>query len=926
MAKGTYTVKKMSGFSLIEALIALVVLSFGLLAVAKFQSTLVAGSAYSKARSEAVQLAQQKLDELRTYSTEPGLVANLMDATLDTTLEFTTDVVDQTYPTTAEAISGVNADFSRQWDVACAADSCSVVVNVSWTDLRQGLQTVSLNTNLGWKNPRGTADLASNDFTPLVPSATGRAYLGDGTVTQDQLDAGTANDDGTVTIFDVGDDTVLVDTTANDDGTYNIVLTLEDACVSGSCLDFVKISGRVYRDIDGNPTVDLADIYVLASDAAYCARDIPNITTTSPNGNYEYYDYTCYLGGGWHGNIGVIFNDGGNQDYACIGDPTSPNVEDGDGTNNWRQMELAIRRVYRGMTFIGSASSPVLLPEGTLYYSQGIGDAVVLPDPAWPARYYGHDFVVTRITGTATGTKCLNALTRADSDTNSDGSAGDLFYGVSTDFVCLNEELVPETFKYLDTFKTGHYAKNYCPYDPSRGPALAYYVTGTVSVSAPAVLDGTEILNSVNPDNCSFVESLANLEALVATEVTGKSSVNYACLVYDWGNGWTGSVYVTPGPGLLCDPAIDYTAITSNQTGQNFACVPLAEMTITGSLTAYMNDVGELAGTTVTAVRTNLNGTLAEPVECDVMPDSGTVATYSCTVYEEAISSGWWGTVTATPPAGITCNQTSKTWAEGEKITADATAFDAFCSGPVTTLPITGILTGVSDTTAATLPLVSSNTDGACEVLRVDGSWDFTYTCDVTFNYLSGWTGTITVSDPVDNSLSCTGETIWGGSGITESSSSTALVSCNTTDDVFIRGSISVYYPSDTAYCEDLDSPLLTHNICPAADQVTSLAVAMEGDPGYPDGACELESVPALLDGYVQSHAYSCVTTKPINKNQRWSGDVIFTTNGTDWARICSPNPISAATGVATLLDLVPGSVTYQDARTDAVEYCSFFP
>ena len=56
------------GFSLIEVLIAVVLLSFGLLALAALQTRLIQASAEAKAQSVAISLAKDKLEEIRSYT------------------------------------------------------------------------------------------------------------------------------------------------------------------------------------------------------------------------------------------------------------------------------------------------------------------------------------------------------------------------------------------------------------------------------------------------------------------------------------------------------------------------------------------------------------------------------------------------------------------------------------------------------------------------------------------------------------------------------------------------------------------------------------------------------------------------------------------------------------------------------------------
>ena len=51
------------GFNLVELLIAVAVLSLGLLALARFQGQLIEGSALAKERTVALKLAQEKLEQ-----------------------------------------------------------------------------------------------------------------------------------------------------------------------------------------------------------------------------------------------------------------------------------------------------------------------------------------------------------------------------------------------------------------------------------------------------------------------------------------------------------------------------------------------------------------------------------------------------------------------------------------------------------------------------------------------------------------------------------------------------------------------------------------------------------------------------------------------------------------------------------------------
>jgi len=696
------SVKKDRGFTLVEALIALVVLSFGLLAIAQFQSKLVSESAYNKARAEAVALAQQKLDDLRNYATQPGLVANLEAAATPTETDvFPDDVTNGDYPTTAESIPGKNADFTRQWNVSGTGDVKSVVVTVDWNDPKEGDQSVKLETRMTWKNPRGTGDLDYNE-EPLVPSATGEAKLGDGIVTNDQLsdpnNNAHDNQDGTSTM-ERGNDLVLVDTSDTTATEHQVVLTLEDACVSGSCTQFVEIKGTVY--IDKAPThLDdhVENIHILASDAAYCAR---TAVETTANSDYDYFHYTCYLGGGWHGNIGVLWSGGNTGDTVCIGDPNATDTP----SERWKAVKLAKRRVYRGMLHQEDING-IPLEDGSgnvIYYSLGIADAAVLPDPNWADRYYGHDYVLTNISGSPTVDDCYPVLTRTDS------ASGTLFAGVPNDFICLNEHDPALTASpYLDNYDTNVYvAGDHCPYNPATPPSQTYTISGTITGASD--LAGVTVETSDGEGNCTDLSTASG------------TSVDYSCNIYIWTDvggdpiPWVGTVTVEKKPDMGCTPyPRTYTSVATNLTGQNFDCQNLAHPHVQGTIT--------LNGSNPSFIKPDVyiddDITDTNPgVQCVVTADMAdlTLYTYDCSAYEPSLGAGWSGRVTVTPPGVMLCAPALRDYTT---ISSDQTAQNYLCDDP----------------TAVTVDLqVTNNSTGTFTVAMSPGGCvddlDGTFTC-----------------------------------------------------------------------------------------------------------------------------------------------------------------------------------------------------
>jgi Tfp pilus assembly protein PilV len=113
--------KKSFGFSLIEQLVTLVVTSTAVLGVVKFQATMFDAELNSKQRAEAVSLAQQQLDVLRSVGYEDSQVSG------------------------NDHVQGSTTSFTRTWtvtpDSSLKFDTSSVTV--AWATKGSG-NTVSL--------------------------------------------------------------------------------------------------------------------------------------------------------------------------------------------------------------------------------------------------------------------------------------------------------------------------------------------------------------------------------------------------------------------------------------------------------------------------------------------------------------------------------------------------------------------------------------------------------------------------------------------------------------------------------------------------------------------------------------------------------------------------------------------------------------
>lgn len=130
------------GFSLIEVLVSLAILGFGLLALAKFQVTTLFGADRAKQVTEAVSIGQDKIEWLRGYVrlTDDGSGAK----------NYVTTIANGN-----DTISGVNAVFARDWRITDDVNGQYKIVNmdVTWTDQNNESQKVTLTSSISRSDP-----------------------------------------------------------------------------------------------------------------------------------------------------------------------------------------------------------------------------------------------------------------------------------------------------------------------------------------------------------------------------------------------------------------------------------------------------------------------------------------------------------------------------------------------------------------------------------------------------------------------------------------------------------------------------------------------------------------------------------------------------------------------------------------------------
>lgn len=498
------------GFSLIEGMAATVVLALGVISLFSFQGTMLSAGADSMAGSEALQYAEEKMAELRTQ-------AKLAYTSQAAFLTDTNNVFNGNRSQT-----GSNADFTITWSSSNQASPArkQTTVTVSWVS-PEGTQTVSLGSLLSWVDSENAAAIALG-YLPgggSISAPQGTAQYGDNIVDyQTGSIPGNSNthSDGT------NDGTK----TYNNNGSYELIDTDTGIILLSAPGELSSISGRIYVElVGGSPVATLTGVYSVAPDISICitsndVNETGTISDSSGNDTYAYINYTCYMGAGWHGNIGVVL-DGvsiGSNDGFCVGDPAE--IDNGDDDS--KHPQLSATRVYRGYSpLTDSAGNNQYDANGNrLYFTQGIGSG---------SRYQLHDFLLATLPG--------GGGTRVDSDCQAELSingTSEFSHNVGPKF-CLSAS---------------------CPATWPVGTGEAVSSASTLTISG--TISGGSLSGIVTSagDSCT-VDNANNV---------------FSCSVDDLGNGWSGYIEAMAADGYtLLQSAFSFNDIENNITGVNIA-------------------------------------------------------------------------------------------------------------------------------------------------------------------------------------------------------------------------------------------------------------------------------------------------------------------------------------------------------------------
>jgi Tfp pilus assembly protein PilV len=203
------------GVGIVEALVSLLVLALGMMSIAGMQARLRLNSDVAKQRSEAVRIAQEDIENFRSFGTfaVDGTITNNFaynsisaGSASRTVLSTVTTKTNATF-----TVTRLVADAPRAAGVSDAPVK-NVAVTVAWTDRNGGVQGVTLRSVVSRSDPAVAASLALAPNGSPVRDLLGRDIqvpipaknLGDGTSAIKNLSAGSVafvfnNDTGVVT-------------------------------------------------------------------------------------------------------------------------------------------------------------------------------------------------------------------------------------------------------------------------------------------------------------------------------------------------------------------------------------------------------------------------------------------------------------------------------------------------------------------------------------------------------------------------------------------------------------------------------------------------------------------------------------------------------------------------------------------------------
>ena len=326
--------RKIRGITLLEALVALAVIGFGILGLTRLYGDLMVATSDSKARAEAVQVMESRLDRIRgSLSAEDFETAQQL-------LE--------------EEFTGTNANFdfvvADDDDLDLSGQARAVRITGSWENARGDTETVTMSSILFWDDPVRSLSQARGRLPGggNIPSPQGEVREGGEPLDPEHH------------VIDIPDDRGERDLEIRDDGDVQQIIAEDQRgdeqvlLEVDSALGFSTISGIVVDIADRNQ-FNFEDLRATVSDGGFCVNNDIQRPPDTGEDVPEMFFYRCYIGPRWYGNIairepGVDITDQ-DADAFAVGDPNwrEHGEEEVGDLEPWViEPSVSIRRAYRG--------------------------------------------------------------------------------------------------------------------------------------------------------------------------------------------------------------------------------------------------------------------------------------------------------------------------------------------------------------------------------------------------------------------------------------------------------------------------------------------------------------------------------------------------------------------------------------------------
>lgn len=682
-------VHRSAGFALIEALVALMILSIGLLGIVKLQSLVLTTGTDTKSKAMAIALVEKRIDLLRNHLLKTANEKNtsnvdIADSSFDTSLANGTT-------TEPETPAGAVNTFTVVTTIASASGTTNgklVQVTVSWDDLLTNklgattgsTQSVTGRTIVSWDDPSlgrsvSTGTVGGGPASNVtIKTPTGVAQRGNGSVDNACANCNATNDGQGTKIRTNSDGSVELRSSTN-----ALLLTLP-ASSTTTQTQFTKISGKVYVDKGVNGfSQTSSDLSVRLSSEGVCLYNngspvsIHNSNSMNPPNNtlvYEYFSYVCYVGEGWYGNVG-IWNASNVNAKICVGDP-SFNSGNSDGTLVSPHPAESSTRSYRGFKTNGSNGYLSTGAQGgSTYPTSG------LPQPSSYSssynissgssdNYFYHDFLVTK-----SNQSCVSRMAAYNVNTGKFVRNAGQYFCLSPDESTATTDLCPSVWPGFESQVSGSGGTNYM---------LSVSLSGSGAVTS-------------NPTgiSCSSGTCSSNFASGSAVTLTATPSQGY------YFAGWSGACTGTGTCDLSMSSDQSVTATFTQSAPSTYQLSVTLAGTGSGSVSSSPAGISCSSGTCSSNFTANASVTLTASASgstftgwsgsctgsnstCTVTMDAAknvtaTFATASPTTYTLSVtkSGSGSGTVSSTP-SGISCGSTcSSGFTSGSSVTLSAT-------------------------------------------------------------------------------------------------------------------------------------------------------------------------------------------------------------------------------------------------------------